>query len=132
MTAPRAPARPRPRRPVGTRLGLGLAGWLGLGLVLTTGPAADAAARKPSYCSASLAVDHYTGRSDAAVHRLVGHVLAVAPAEVVADVKTMRAAPLRSARYTTAKDLWSRYNNHHCCTCIGGTSAPQVVVTPIH
>jgi len=113
-------------------IGLVLAGSLSVGLGLTTSGPADAAAKKPSYCTASLAVDHYTGRSDTAVHTLVGHALAVAPPEVVSYLETMRGAPLRSARYTTAKDLWSRYNTNHCCTCIGGTSAPQVTITPIH
>ena len=120
------------RLPAATVLGLVLAGVLAVGLVLTRATPGYAAAKQPSYCSASLAVDRYLGHSDTAVHALLARVLAVAPVDVVSDVKAMRAAPLRSTRYATAKDLWSRYNNNHCCACIGGTSVPHVVVTPIH
>jgi hypothetical protein len=107
-----------------------LAGALALGLVLTSSTPGHAAS-KPSYCAASLAVDHYTGRSGVAVHALLDRVLTVAPVEVVSFVKTMRAAPVHSARYAAANVGWSRYNTNHCCTCIGGTSAPHVILTPI-
>ena len=78
-------------------VGLVLAGGLSVGLVLTAGGPADAAAKQPSYCTASLAVDHYTGRSDTAVHTLVGHVLAgrAARGRLLPQDDAGRAAALR-------------------------------------
>ena len=62
------------RRPAAATVGLALAATLAVGLVLTRATPGYAAAKKPSYCSASLAVDHYLGHSDAAVHALLARV----------------------------------------------------------
>jgi len=107
-----------------------LAGGLIVGVVAGPGEPGHAAS-KPSYCAASLAVDHYLGHRADRVHALLAQVQAVAPPAVAGLVRTMRASPPRSARYQRAKGVWSRYNTDTCCTCIGGSSAPHVLLQPV-
>ena len=103
--------------------------------VLTVGPAmtttdASSAATKPSYCSASRAVDDYRGIRTTTVRALLGRALRLAPREIAPTIRSMRAAPEPSLTYDTARAVWSRYNTDNCCTCLGGPNAPHLLVSP--
>ena len=82
-----------------------------------------------SYCQASKALTDYHGHQAATLEPLLHRVAALAPADVAAEVRVMRATRVGSPRFETADQAWARYNTDHCCTCIGGPNVPQTVVT---
>lgn len=106
-----------------------LAGGMLVAGFATTADEASGAATKPSYCAASRAVDEYRGNRVTTVRALLGRALQLAPREIAATIRTMRAIPQTSPRYTAAKGVWSRYNTNNCCTCLGGPNAPHLLVS---
>ena len=91
--------------------------------------ASSHAAGATSYCSAARRVDDYHGHDTRRLSSLLERVQQLAPTEISRVVTTMRHAGSASAEFAAARTIWGRYNTNHCCTCIGGSSVPQVVST---
>jgi hypothetical protein len=53
-------------------------------------------------------------------------VVALAPPAVEAVVRDVRDAAPGSRRAASARNLWTYYNNNHCCDCHDAKQAPEI------
>jgi hypothetical protein len=135
MTTREPPGSATPRRParrrafaVATIVVVALLGTaLGVGLSVTGVTTGRAAAT--SYCAAARGVDDYHGLQAARLAPLLDRVQQLAPPEIASVVATMRSESPRSPEFAAARSVWSHFNTNHCCTCIGGSSVPQLAST---
>jgi hypothetical protein len=96
-------------------------------LVLTGGGEDRASAAGPtSYCEATLRALHYTGDDTEHFRSLLRPVVELAPDEVAATVRKLRASEPGTAAHTRAQELWGYYNNNHCCQCLNGQYIPTI------
>lgn len=106
----------------------------GFAIVAATNSSAERTASTPkhgSYCDAVSTALEYDGHESARRSALLDRVVALAPAEVEPIVRDVRAAAPGSARAAAARNLWTYYNDNHCCDCYDGRRAPQIAaLTP--
>src|SRR5262245_42772235 len=53
-------------------------------------------------------------------------VVELAPPAVVAVVRDVRDATPGTQRAASARNLWTYYNNNHCCDCHDAKQAPEI------
>jgi hypothetical protein len=79
-----------------------------------------------TYCDSTRRALEYVGSDRARQIALLDRVVARAPADVAPTVRSVRAAPPSSSRYTAAHNVWSYYNNTHCCDCHLAYPPPEI------